>query len=110
MKRNAIFTPHGIIGDCSLCKEFYDCSVKEQDPLTHNHPVTDNCPIMWKEFLDPPYSYETFLDRKYAEVNDIDPVIAYDGYVFELEQQGYVVYGNPYDGIVVKKQDTDDLA
>ena len=52
-----------------------------------------------------PYTFEEWIARHYNGnwEGDIAPELLYDGYVYSLEQLGYIVYGNCYDGIVVSK-------
>ena len=51
-----------------------------------------------------PYTFSEWLTENYHDnVPDIAPELLFDGYVYSLEQLGYAVFGNCYDGITVKE-------
>ena len=51
-----------------------------------------------------PYTFKEWQDKEYEGnwEGDIVPELLYDGYVFSLEQLGYEVYGDCYNGITVE--------
>ena len=53
-----------------------------------------------------PYTFAEWQQKEYQNKweGDIAPGLLYDGYVYSLEQLGYSVYGNCYDGITVKQK------
>ncbi len=51
-----------------------------------------------------PYTFKEWLIHHFGRIPDGNydsPRVMYDGYVFSLEQLGYTVYGNCYNGITV---------
>jgi len=54
-----------------------------------------------------PYTFAAWIKKHYDHnpINDdVAPELLYDGYVWSLQQLGYAVYGNCYDGITVKME------